>query len=308
MALSAREVLAQGRSAPVLRARDGENYEYPFDVESFLTPADRFFVSSTFGVQRIDRGGWRMQIEGAVSRPFELNYDDLLRMPARTVTAVLEDAGNNRAFLSPAERGTQWGLGAVGCAQWTGVPLGEVLNRAGLRSEGVEVIFESTEAGEVRDEPRSPGRVNVARSIPIKKALSSEVLLAYKINGEDLPQHLGGPVRVVVPGWYGNSWIKWPQRAVVTGAPFEGYFQKFDGTVWERRNGFATLAPVTELQAKAQIARPVMYERVKMKNVIPVSGAAWAGESEIAAVEVSGDDGKTWQNARLLDSPAGAGP
>ena len=307
-ALATRQALAQSKIAPVLRARDPENYEFPFDLASFFTPSDRFFVSSTFGVARLDRGSWRMQVEGAVTRPFELTYEDLLKMPTRTVAAVLEDPGNNRALLSPPERGIPWGLGAVGCARWTGVPLSEVLNRAGLRPEGVEVVFEGADAGEIKDEPRSPGKVNYARSIPLKKALGSDVLLAYKINNEDLPSHLGGPVRLVVPGWYGCAWVKWLQRLVVTGAPFEGYFQKFDCSIWERRSGFATLAPVTELQVKAQIARPVMYEKVKTKNVYPVFGAAWTGESEITAVDVSSDEGKTWQSARLLDSPGGSGP
>jgi DMSO/TMAO reductase YedYZ molybdopterin-dependent catalytic subunit len=305
LALAARDAWAQSKSAPILRGRDPENYEYPFDLESFWTPADRFFVTSTFGIVRQDQRGWRLQVEGAVSRPFELTYDELLKMPSRTVGAVLEDAGNNRAYINAP--GTPWALGAVGCAQWTGVPLADVLQRAGLRPEGIEVILESAEAGEINSEPRTPGRVNVARSLPIKKALSPDVLLAYKINGEDLPQHLGGPVRLVVPGWYGVAWVKWPQRVVVTGAPFEGYFQKFDATIWERRNGFAVLTPVTELQPKAQIARPTLYERIRAKDVTRVFGAAWSGEAPITKVEISTDDGKTWSEARLLDSPPEAG-
>ncbi len=194
--------------------------------------------------------------------------------------------------------GTPWGLGAVGCAQWTGVPLADVLQRAGLRPEGVEVIIESAEAGEIKGDLATPGRINVARSLPIKRVLAGDVLLAYKINNEDLPQQLGGPVRVVVPGWYGCAWVKWPQRIVVSGAPFEGYFQKFDCTVWERRNGFAVLSPVTELQPKAQIARPIFRERIRAKETYRVYGAAWTGDAEITGVEVSGDDGKTWANAR----------
>lgn len=306
LALSARELFAQNQTiAPILRGRDPENYEFPFDLDSFWTNKDRFFVTSTFGIVRQGHD-WRLQVEGAVTRPFELTYDDLLTMPSRTVGAVLEDPGNNRMYIG--ERGTPWGMGAVGCAQWTGVPLADVLKRAGVRPEGVEVIFESAEAGEIRDEPRSPGRINIARSIPMKKALSNDVLLAYKMNGEDLRQELGGPVRLVVPGWYGNAWVKWLQRLVVTGAPFEGYFQKFDNTIWERRNGFAVLSPVTELQPKAQIAAPIIYERVKAKNTARVFGAAWGGEAEIKAVDISADDGKTWQSARLLDSPPGAAP
>lgn len=311
LALSSREVLAQAANslvAPVLRGHDPDNYEFPFDLESFWTPKDKFFVSSQFEIIRKGNRDWRLQVEGAVSRPFELTYDDLIAMPSRTVGAVLEDAGNNRFYVNA--EGTPWGMGAVGCAQWTGVPLADVLQRAGIRPEGVEVIIESAESGEVRGSasmPDTPGRVNVARSLPVKKVMAGEVLLAYKINNEDLPQHLGGPVRVVVPGWYGCAWVKWPQRIVVSGAPFEGYFQKFDCTVWERRNGFAVLAPVTELQPKAQIARPIWRERIRAKDVYRVYGAAWTGDGQITSVEVSGDDGKTWMPARLLDSPTDAG-
>lgn len=308
LALSASKVFAQSsaRNAPILRGRDPENYEFPFDLESFFTPPDRFFVSSTFGIVRQGQRDWRMQVEGAVTRPFELTYDELIKMPSRTIAAVLEDPGNNRAYIGAA--GTPWTMGAVGCAQWTGVSLAEVLQRAGVRPEGVEVIIESAEAGEINTEPRTPGRINVARSLPIQKAMAADVMLAYKINNQDLAQHLGGPVRVVVPGWYGCAWVKWPQRIVVTGAPFDGYFQKFDCTVWERRNGFAVLAPVTELQPKAQIAAPALYERLKAKNTTRLFGAAWGGDVPITKVEISTDDGKTWQDGRILDSPPEAGP
>lgn len=309
LALVAREVFADNKNAPVMHGRTPENYEFPFDLNEFWTPRDQFFVNSTFEIIRKGRD-WRLQVEGAVSRPFELTYDELITMPSRTIGAVLEDAGNNRAYVDGLV-GTQWGMGAVGCAQWTGVPLSDVLQRAGLRPEGIEVIIESAESGEIRNSasmPDTPGRINVARSLPIKKVMAGEVLLAYKINNDDLPQHLGGPVRIVVPGWYGCAWVKWPQRVVVSGAPFEGYFQKFDCTVWERRNGFAVLAPVTELQPKAQIARPILRERLRAKDIYRVYGAAWTGDAEITAVEVSADDGKTWAPARLLDSPAAAGP
>lgn len=306
VALTARELFAQNAPiAPILRGREPENLEFPFDLESFWTHKDRFFTQSTFEIIRKGNRDWRLQVEGAVSRPFELTYDELINMPSRTIGAVLEDPGNNRAYINA--EGTPWGLGAVGCAQWTGVPLSEVLQRAGLRPEGVEVIIESAEAGEIGGRFGTSGRINVARSLPIRKALSQDVLLAYKINNEDLPQHLGGPVRVVVPGWYGSAWVKWPQRLVVSGAPFEGYFQKFDATIWERRNGFAVLTPITELQPKAQIARPIFRERLRAKDIHRVYGVAWTGDAEITSVEVSGDDGKTWQSARLLDSPPDAG-
>lgn len=287
----------------IIRERDPENLEFPFStLNSFITPNDKFFVRNHFGTPRIDPNNWRLQVEGAVDRPFEITYDELLRMPSKTVTATLESAGNNRVFL-PRERGVQWELGAVGNAQWTGVPLAAVLERAGLRPEAVEVILEGADSGEVREEPRSPGSVRFARSLPLSKARQSDVLLAYKMNGVDLPTSHGFPLRAVVPGWYGMAWVKWLSRLLVSSAPFRGYFQTSDYNIWERRNGMPLLATIEEMQVKAQIARPALYEVVTANTSYRVHGAAWAGELDVTQVEISTDDGRTWNQATLLGNP-----
>jgi len=288
----------------IIRERDPENLEFPFaTLNSFLTPNERFYVRNHFGTPKIEANSWRLQIEGAVDRPFEMTYDDLLQMPSQTVTATLESAGNGRVFLAPQERGVQWELGAVGTAQWTGVPLGVVLDRAGVRPEAIEVILEGADAGEVKEEPRSPGSIRFARSIPLSKARQMEVLLAYRMNGEELPVSHGFPVRAIVPGWYGMASVKWLARLLVSSVPFRGYFQSLDYNIWERRNGIPLLALLSEMQIKSQIARPTMYEVIPANKIYRVYGAAWAGESQVAGVEISADDGRTWNPANLLGAP-----
>src|SRR5262249_36189201 len=159
------------------------NFEFPFPtLDSFLTPNNLFFIRSHFGVVKdIDLKSWRLKVEGAVERPLELSYDDLRQLPTRSQTAVLECSGNSRVFLVPRPEGVPWELGAVSNAEWAGVPLAAVLDRAGLKPEAVEVIFEGADSGEVpgnREEPKSPGVIPYARSLPLEKARKPEVLLA----------------------------------------------------------------------------------------------------------------------------------
>lgn len=291
-------------SGSIMREREPENLEFAFStLNSFITPNERFYVANHFGTPHVDANGWRLQVEGAIEHPFELTYDELLKMPSKTIIATLENPGNNRVFLSPRENGVQWELGAVGNAEWTGVPLTAILERAGVRPEAVEVILEGADNGEVRESPRSPGGVRFARSLPLSKARQGEVLLAYKMNGADLPTSQGFPVRAIVPGWYDIASVKWLSRLLVSSVPFRGYFQSVAFNIWERRNGMALLAPIAEMQVKAQIARPSLYETVALNKPYRVYGAAWAGEADVAQVEISDDDGRTWNQASLLGTP-----
>src|SRR5262249_50532504 len=156
-------------------------------------------------------------------------------------------------------------------------------------------------SGEVKDPPTSPGVIHFARSLPLEKARKPEVLLAYRMNGEELPPAHGFPLRAVVPGWYGMASVKWLTRVIVTERPYLGYYQSLDYTTWQRINGLPTLVPITALEVKAEVARPALDEVVAAGSTYRVHGAAWAGESEVAKVEVSGDGGRTWAEAKLLD-------
>ena len=140
----------------IIRERDPENLEFPFyALNSSLTPNDQFFVRSHFPVPKIDINSWSLRVEGLVEHPLDLSFDQLSALPARTVTMVMECAGNSRIFLSPKVGGLQWEMGAVGNAEWTGVPLADILQKAGLKPDAVEVVLEGADSGEIKKEPVS---------------------------------------------------------------------------------------------------------------------------------------------------------
>lgn len=286
----------------ITREQEPLNLEFPFPaLASRITPTNQFFIRSHFGVPHLAAESWRLTLGGEVRNALSLSYDELRGLPTKTVLATLECAGNGRARLAPKVKGLQWEQGAVGTAEWTGVPLAALLALAGVQAGAVEVIFEGADRGEVGEEPKSPGPLAFARSLPLAKARQPEVLVAYLMNGQPLlPEH-GFPVRLVVPGWYGMASVKWLTAITVAAVPFRGYWQTMEYSYWQREQGLPTLVPVTEMQVKAEIARPALHEVVPAGVPYRIHGAAWAGESAVAGVEVSADGGQTWQPATLLN-------
>src|SRR5437764_14702760 len=266
----------------------------PFSsLDGFITPNESFYVRCHFPIPEISASDWRLKIEGEVGVPFELSYEKLRRMESRTIAATLECAGNNRIFLEPKVKGVQWGLGAVGNASWTGVPLAVFLERAKPKAGAIEVILEGADQGEVDKTPTPAGEISYCRSLPLEKA-RRDVLLAYEMNGEPLPATHGFPLRAIVPGWYAMASVKWLRRIIVTDKAFNGFYQSLDYSYWDRSGPLPTLAPLTELQTKAQIARPKDGETIQADSDYRVYGAAWTAEEAIDKVEVSCDGGKSW--------------
>ena len=288
----------------IVREQEPLNLEMPFSkLSGFTTPNESFYVRCHFSIPEIAAADWRLKVEGEVEAPFELGYDDLLQMETRTAPATLECAGNNRIFLEQKVKGVQWELGAVGNASWTGVPLSALLARAKVKPGAIEVILEGADEGEIANPPRPAGKIRFARSIPLNKA-QDDVLLAYEMNGEKLSAAHGFPLRAIVPGWYAMASIKWLRRIIVTSKPFAGYYQSIDYSYWERTSGeLPTLRPLAEQQLKAEIARPENGAAVPANATVKVHGAAWGGAAEIAKVEISTDDGRTWSAAQLLGEP-----
>jgi len=287
------------RDGKIVRSEDPLNLEVPFaTLDGFITPTKSFYVRTHFPIPKIDRNKWRLRVEGEVERPFEINYGELIKLESEKIPVTLECAGNNRNFLEPKVKGVQWGLGAVGNAEWTGVPLSILLDRAGVKSTAREIVLEGADRGKPEDPKSPPGEMNFARSIPMKKA--SDVLLAYKMNDVDLPAENGFPVRAIVPGWYAVASIKWLQRIIVTDKIFNGYYQTLDYSFWKRRGDNAELVPLSEMQVKAEIARPSEGETIPANSNARVRGTAWTGDGEIKKVEISSDDGATWNEAKLL--------
>jgi DMSO/TMAO reductase YedYZ molybdopterin-dependent catalytic subunit len=284
----------------IVRGETPLNLEMPFEkLEGFLTPTESFYVRTHFPVPSIDRDAWWLRVEGDVENPFAINYEELLELQSVTVPVTLECAGNNRSFLDPKVKGVQWGLGAVGTAEWTGVPLSILLDRARVKATGCQLVLEGADGGMLQDPKSPPGELKFARSIPVEKACA-DVLLAYKMNGYDLPPEHGFPVRAIVPGWYAMASIKWLQRIILTDQPFTGYYQTIDYAYWKRREAIGELTPLSEMQVKAQIATPAQGDVVPANSSVRVHGAAWTSDGDITKVELSTDGGATWTEAKLL--------
>src|ERR1700730_17319256 len=194
----------------IIRQKEPTNLEMPFDqLDSYLTPTELFYIRSHFPAPKLDLAGYRLRIDGAVSNPLALSYKELREMRSETRIATLECAGNSRVFLVPQARGAQWELGAVGNAEWMGVPLAVLLERAGVDEDACEIVLEGADRGTPTEEPIPPGPISYARSVSREKAVQPEVLIAYQMNGRDLSRNHGYPVRAIVPGHYGMASVKW---------------------------------------------------------------------------------------------------
>lgn len=286
----------------IIRQKEPSNLETPFhQLDSFLTPTELFYIRSHFPAPKLDLASYQLRIDGAVRNPFSLSYKELRDLPSERRVATLECAGNGRAFLVPQLKGAQWDLGAVGNAEWTGVPLGVLLERAGLEEDACEIVLEGADQGTPDVEPKPPGPISYARSLPRDKALQREALIAFQMNGRELPQDHGYPVRAIVPGHYGMASVKWLTGIHAVREPFPGYWQTTDYAYWDYVNGKPVRRGLGEMRLKSQIARPTVYEMLKPNQVYTVCGAAWAGEAEIAEIAVSTDGGQTWAEAEFLD-------
>jgi DMSO/TMAO reductase YedYZ molybdopterin-dependent catalytic subunit len=259
----------------ITREREPENLEFPFSsLDSYLTPNERFYVRNHFPAPRIDPAAYRLRIEGAVERPLELGLDELRKLSQSKVTATLECAGNTRAFLVPKVSGVQWELGAVSNAEWTGVPLAALLDRARVKTGAVDVVLEGSDRGEPKNDPKPSGSIPYVRGIPLAKARRPEVLIALAMNGVDLPASHGFPARAIVAGYYGMSSVKWLTRIHVVTEPYRGYWQTIDYAYWDRSSGTPVRRPLMEMSVKSLIARPAAQESVKAGARYRIVGAA----------------------------------
>ena len=287
----------------IVREREPLNLEWPFDqLDTFLTPNDQFYIRSHFTAPVLDRHDYRLSIGGAVDQPFTISYDELLTMPAVTRPATLECAGNGRVFLAPQVKGAQWQLGAVSTAEWTGVPLTDLLKRAGIAPNACEILFEAADTGTPKEEPIPPGDTSYSRSIATD--LAGDVLIAYAMNGEEIPVDHGFPLRAIVAGHYGMASVKWLTHIRVLTEPYKGYWQTSDYGYWEYdENNNPMRRALGQMAVKSAIARPRTREFIPAGSTYRVFGAAWGSNTHVAQVELTTDNGKTWQPVRFVDEP-----
>ncbi len=260
----------------------------------YLVPNELFFVRNHTRTARLDASTWRLKIDGSgVTRPMELTYDDILSLPDAAVRRYVECAGNGRSFFEAQygtrAQGTQWRLGAVGVAEWTGVPLREILDRAGVKPTAVDVM------------PEGVDDLRVRRPMSVAKAMEPDTLLVYAMNGNPLPPDHGFPVRVLVPGWIGVANVKWVGRIEVSETPLF--------TAWNTES-YVLIGPNYKPTEKSK--GPILtFQNVKSAFELPwqaelrggrqtIRGRSW-GPHAITKVEYSLDRGVSWQTARIRD-------
>ena len=286
----------------IIRQKDPNNLEMPFDqLGEFITPAELFYIRSHFPTPLLDPVVHRLAIAGAVRSELRLSYAELRAMPSRTCIATLECAGNSRVFLVPPAPGAQWELGAVGNAEWTGVPLSMLLESAGLGDDVCEIVLEGADRGIPKEEPKPLGPISYVRSIPRALAMEPDVLIAYQMNGRDLTPDHGYPLRAIVPGLYGMASVKWLTNIVAATQPFQGYWQTSAYAYWDDSAGAPIRRPLAEMKLKSQIARPRVYERLQPDQPYPIFGAAWAGGTDVTEIWISLDGGASWVRGDFLD-------
>ncbi len=260
-----------------------------------VMPNAHFYVRNHFQIPKLDPETYRLSVGGLVDRPLALSITDLRNLRSDASTVTLECAGNGRALFDPAIVGEKWNLGAVSTAEWTGVPLAEVLDHAGVRPNAREVVFRGADGGTV-DGVSDP--IRFERSLTVDQARDADVLLAYGMNGEALPTQHGYPVRLIVPDWYAVASVKWLTEIEIADAPFTGHYQHDKYWYEWERGGEVVREPVTLMQVRALITDPSPHQRTGCGN-LTIRGVAWSGAAPIARVEVS-VGGRDWQEARLL--------
>ncbi|MFD5554124.1 sulfite oxidase [Streptomyces sp. NPDC127068] len=290
----------------------GTNAETKFDAlagTGYHTPNERFFVRNHTSTPALAPDDWTLTVWGSGLRgdPAVFGLDDLRALPAVTRSAVVECAGNGRSLFASQQgqsvSGTAWTLGAIGAARWRGVRLADVLRRAGIRRDAVDVMPRGLDAEYVTPDGASLGRVR--RPLPAAKALD-DVILAYEMNGEPLPPDHGSPVRVVVPSWIGIASIKWVGDVEVSAEPLYSPWNTSFYRLWGATHPAEGSPPLTRQTLKTALELP-WNARLPAGERHRVTGRSWSGAGGVVRVETSVDGGHHWRSARLLDPPRRAG-
>lgn len=284
--------------SPEELALAARNHGIPLEALRYdVTPVGLHYLLTHYDMPALDAASWRLAITGKVRRELQLDLDALRSRPARTVRVTMECAGNGRARMHPRPVSQPWLVEAVGTADWTGVPLREVLAEAGVDPSAVEVVCTGADHGVERGVEQ-----DYQRGLPLQEALRDEVLLAYEMNGQPLPPQHGHPVRLVVPGWYGMAHVKWLREISLVDEPFTG----FQNAVAYRYKQTADDPgePATRIAPRSLLLPPgfpdfMSRARVVRPGEVPLQGRAWSGHAPIARVEVSADGGGTWWDAEL---------
>jgi len=282
------------------------NFETPVNYfNDVFTANNAFFVRYHLaGIPEIEAAKWKLTIAGeSMEKPFEVDYEALTtQFDVVEVAAVCMCSGNRRGFSQPRVAGVQWGHGAIGNAKWRGVRLRDLLNKAGLKKDAVEIVFNGADNAVLDKTP------DFVKSLPTWKAMDENTLVAFAMNGEKLPHWNGFPARIVVPGWTATYWMKHLTSITAVAQPFKGFwmnpayripkgkFPVIDRFVSQETE---TNTPITEMVVNSLIASPNGGTKLRHGQSASLAGVAWDGGYGIVTVDVSDDNGASWHAAQL---------
>jgi DMSO/TMAO reductase YedYZ molybdopterin-dependent catalytic subunit len=284
----------------IVRSESPTDFETPLSMldKGWITANDLHYVRSHLPTPNIDLNSWNLVIEGEVNQPLKLTMKDIRAFKETAQTVTLECSGNGRVYSDPPVPGVQWEKGAVGTARWTGISLRDVLSNAGVKATAKHIIMNGM------DEPAGSAP-DFVRSIPIEKAMHPNTMLAYKMNGEDIPIEHGFPLRLIVPGWEAAGSTKWIANIRVSETEADGFFFKTAYRLPNRTVAPGTavdpkdMVPYTALDVKSIFTFPREGTTIRAGSSIELRGFAWAGEADIRSVDVSTDFGRTWNPSSL---------
>jgi sulfane dehydrogenase subunit SoxC len=274
------------------------NHGMPLEALRYdVTPAGLHYLLVHFDIPEIDESSWRLDIAGSVEQPRSFTLEQLRARPSRTLPVTMECAGNGRARLRPRPISQPWLDEAVGTAEWTGTPLRDALLEAGVHPDTVEIVFTGADHG-----VQGGVEHDYERSLPLDAVMRPEVLLAYEMNGRPLePQH-GAPLRLLVPGWYGMTSVKWLTRMTLVTERFEGFQQ---AVAYRYQEGETDAGEgVSRMRVRALMIPPghpdfMTRRRLVEPGIVTVRGRAWSGNGDVVRVEFGVDD--TWTDADLQE-------
>jgi len=303
-------VALPGKRPLIKRSFRPPNFETPLaDLRQQFTANDAFFVRYHLAaIPEVDARTWRLRIGGAsTKRPFELTLDELKRgFDHVTIAAVNQCSGNRRGLFTPRAGGVQWTYGAMGNAVWGGVRLRDVLKRAGVNADALEVVLDGA------DQQLLPGTPDFVKSLPIDRALDEHTLIAFEMNEQPLPHWNGAPARLVVPGWTATYWVKHLTAVRVEPKAFDGFWMKsayriptgkFPGARFASQENAET-TPITEILINSLVTSHADGDRLALGRQAEIAGWAWDGGSGINTVEMSLDDGRSWRPTKLGEAPS----
>jgi len=289
------------KGAMILQRSRPPLLETPFEVfdKGVFTPNDQFYVRWHWAVipTEVDVDKFRLAVRGHVNQVLSLSLKDILSMPRFEIAAVNQCSGNSRGFFQPRVAGGEWANGAMGNARWVGVRLRDVLDRAGVKAGAIQVRFDGA------DEPVVPDGPDFKKSLAIDHARDGEVMIAYAMNGEQLPLLNGFPLRLVVPGWYATYWVKAINDIEVLEQPDDNFWTNTipdtpHADVKPGQTG-VKMVPINKMVPRSFITNIKSGETIQAKASTLVRGIAFGGDTGVAGVDLSVDGGKSWQATTL---------